>query len=51
MITDISTCAAEDDLVANTTINLLTETEFTITDANLYVPVAILIKKDNTKLL
>lgn len=49
--TGITTCLAEVELVANTTINLLTESEFTRTDANLCVPIGKLTKQDNTKLL
>ena len=51
VITGITKCVAEVELVANTTINLLTESEFTITDANLCVPIGKLRKQDNTKLL
>ena len=51
VITGITKCVAEVELVANTTINLLTESEFTITDVNLCVPIGKLRKQDNTKLL
>lgn len=48
---DVATWAAEVDPVSNTQIHLVTEKEFTITDANHYVLFAKLTKQDNTKVL
>lgn len=50
-MTDIVTCEAEVDPVANTQIHLVTEKELTITDAYLYALFAKLTKQDNTKVL